>query len=78
MSEQFVSNVELPREFSETFTPFFKKFRQTAECMPVGSSALLRISTHAHLGVVDWSDISCLTLPSAYKFMHLDPMIDNF
>ena len=72
MSEQFVSNVELPREFSETFTPFFKKFRQTAECMPVGSSALLRISTHAHLGVVDWSDISCLTLPSAYKFMHLD------
>ena len=74
LSEQFVSNVALPEHFSEQFTSFFSKDRDSSsvECMPVGSSALLSIATSANLGSIQWSEITSITLPSAYKLMHLD------
>lgn len=72
-SEQFVSNVAFPEQFTEQFTSLFSKYRDSSvECMPVGSSALLSIATSTNLGTIQWSDIASLTLPSAYKLMHLD------
>ena len=74
LSEQFVSNVALPEDFSEHFSTFFNKYRDSlsVESMPVGSSMLLSIATSASLGSINWSEISSITLPSAYKLMHLD------
>ena len=42
LSEQFVANVALPKEFSETFTSFFKKYQTSlmSESVPVGLTAL--------------------------------------
>lgn len=72
-SEQFVSNVAFPEQFTEQFTSLFSKYRDSSvECMPVGSSALLSIATSTNLETIQWSDIASLTLPSAYKLMHLD------
>ena len=74
LSEQFVSNVALPEAFREQFTSFFSKYRDSSsvECMPVGSSALLSIATSTNLESIPWSEIASITLPSAYKLMHLD------
>ena len=74
LSEQFVSNVALPEDFSEHFSTFFNKYRDSlsVESMPVGSSMLLSIATSTNLGSINWSEISSITLPSAYKLMHLD------
>ena len=74
MSEQFVSNVALPEDFSETFTAFFNKYQtsQMSESVPVGLSTLFKMSTYPQLAVIDWSDISFLSLPNGYKLMHLD------
>ena len=74
LSEQFVFNVALPEEHSETFTPFFNRYQmsQMPASVPVGSSVLFHISAQGQLGTIDWSDIACLNLPSAYKLMHLD------
>lgn len=74
LSEQSVSHVALPEDFSEHFSTFFNKYRDSlsVESMPVGSSMLLSIATSANLGSINWSEISSITLPSAYKLMHLD------
>jgi len=74
LSEQFVSNVALPEHVCEQFTSLFSKYRDASpvECMPVGSSALLSIATSTNLGSIQWSGIASITLPSAYKLMHLD------
>jgi len=74
LSEQFVANVALPEDFSETFTSFFKKYQTSlmSESVPVGLTALFKMSTHNQLEIYDWSDISYLSLPSAYKLMNLD------
>lgn len=73
LSEQFVSNVALPDEFSDTFSAFFQLQRsQINEHMPVGSSHLLRMSTCSSLQAIDWSDISFISLPGSYKLMNLD------
>ena len=74
LSEQFVFNVALPKEHSETFTPFFNKYQtsQMPVSIPIGSSVLFHMSARGQLGTIDWSDISCLKLPSAYKLMPLD------
>ena len=74
LSEQFVANVALPEEFRETFTSFFKKYQTSlmSESVPVGLTALFNMSTHNQLGIFNLSDISYLSLPSAYKLMNLD------
>ena len=73
LSEQFVSNVALPDEFSDTFSAFFQLQRsQINERMPVGSSHLLRMSTCSNLEPIDWSDISFISVPGSYKLMNLD------
>ena len=74
LSDQFVFNVALPEEQGETFTPFFNKYQtsQTPVSIPIGSSVLFHMSAHGELGTIDWSDISCLKLPSAYQLMPLD------
>ena len=61
-------------QFCEQFTSLFSKYRDSScvECMPVGSSALLGIATSTNLGTIQWSEIASITLPSAYKLMHLD------
>ena len=76
LCEQFVFNVTLPEEQSETFTAFFNQY-QTSQLsidkVPVGSSALFNMSAHGPQGAsIDWSDIMYITLPSAYKLMQLD------
>ena len=45
LSEQFVANVALPEEFSETFTSFFTKYQTslTSETVPVGLTALFNM-----------------------------------
>ena len=74
--EQFVLNVSLPEEHSETFTAFFNRYQTSqlsTDKVPVGSSALFHMSTHGQLGAcIDWSDITYISLPSAYKLMQLD------
>ena len=74
--EQFVFNVSLPEEHSETFTAFFNRYQTSqlsTEKVPVGSSALFHMSTHGQLGAcIDWCDITYIALPSAYKLMQLD------
>ena len=75
LSEQFVSNVTLPNDFREHFSSFFNSYRESlsTESMPIGSSVLHSIATNVNLGGFDWSDFaSLITLPSAYKLMHLD------
>lgn len=74
LSEQFVSNVALPEHFYEQFTSLFSKYcdSSSVKCVPVGSSALLSIATSTNLGSIQWSEIALITLPSAYKLMHLD------
>ncbi|KAK2556320.1 Latent-transforming growth factor beta-binding protein 1 [Acropora cervicornis] len=74
--EQFVFNVSLPEEHSETFTAFFNRYQTSqlsTDKVPVGSSALFHMSTHGQLGAcIDWSNITYISLPSAYKLMQLD------
>ena len=74
LSEQFVFNVALPEEHSETFTPFFNKYQtsQMPVSIPIGSSVLFHMSAHGQLGTINWSDISCLKLPSSNKLIPLD------
>ena len=76
LCEQFVFNVSLPEEHSETFTASFNRYQTSqlsTDKVPVGSSALFHMSTHGQLGAcIDWSDITYITLPSAYKFVQLD------
>lgn len=74
--EQFVFNVSLPEEHSETFTAFFNWYQTSqlsTDKVPVGSSALFHMSIHVQLeACIDWSDITSITLPRAYKLMQLD------
>ena len=74
--EQFVFNVSLPEEHSETFTAFFNRYQTSqlsTDKVPVGSSTLFHMSTHGQLGTcIDWSNITYISLPSAYKLMQLD------
>ena len=75
ISSKHVSNVGLPQDFREHFSPLFAHFYNVLDSednVSVGSSLLLFAACSVNVRLIQWANISCISLPSAYKLMYLD------